>query len=68
MLEELNQTVTFLKLAGIRDPEIGIVLGTGLGRMASEIEVILSLHYSDIPNFPVATVESHSGKLIYGKT
>lgn len=67
MLEELNQTVTFLKLAGIRDPEIGIVLGTGLGRMASEIEVILSLHYSDIPNFPVATVESHSGRLIYGK-
>jgi purine-nucleoside phosphorylase len=67
MLEELNQTITFLKLAGVLDPEIGIVLGTGLGRMASEIEVIVSLDYSDIPNFPLATVESHSGKLIYGK-
>jgi len=67
MLEELNQTITFLKLAGVLNPEIGIVLGTGLGRMASEIEVILSLDYRDIPNYPLATVESHSGKLIYGK-
>jgi purine-nucleoside phosphorylase len=67
MLDELNQTATYLKLAGILDPEIGIVLGTGLGRMASEIEVTLSLDYSEIPNFPLATVESHSGRLIYGK-
>ena len=67
MLEELNQTITYLKLAGVLNPEIGIVLGTGLGRMASEIEVILSLDYRDIPNFPLATVESHTGKLIYGK-
>ncbi len=67
MLEELNQTITYLKLAGVLNPEIGIVLGTGLGRMASEIEVILSLDYRDIPNYPLATVESHSGKLIYGK-
>jgi purine-nucleoside phosphorylase len=67
MLEELNQTITYLKLAGVLNPEIGIVLGTGLGRMASEIEVILSLDYRDIPNYPLATVESHTGKLIYGK-
>jgi purine-nucleoside phosphorylase len=67
MLQELDQTITYLKLAGVLNPEIGIVLGTGLGRMASEIEVILSLDYSDIPNYPLATVESHSGKLIYGK-
>jgi len=67
MLEEINQTISYLKLAGVLNPEIGIVLGTGLGRMASEIEVILSLEYSDIPNFPLSTVESHSGKLIYGK-
>lgn len=67
MLEELNQTITFLTLSGILNPEIGIVLGTGLGRMAYDIEVIVSLDYRDIPNFPLATVESHSGKLIYGK-
>lgn len=67
MLEELNQTITYLRLAGILNPEVGIVLGTGLGRMATEIDVILSLNYSDIPNYPLATVESHTGKLIYGK-
>jgi purine-nucleoside phosphorylase len=67
MLDELNQTVTYLKQAGVLNPEIGIVLGTGLGRMANEIEVILSLDYRDIPNFPLATVESHSGRLIYGR-
>ncbi len=67
MHDEINQTITYLKLAGVLDPEVGIVLGTGLGRMASEIEVILSFEYSDIPNFPLATVESHSGILIYGK-
>ncbi len=67
MLEELNQTISFLTLSGIQNPEIGIVLGTGLGRIASEIEVIVSLDYSDIPNFPLATAESHSGKLIYGR-
>jgi purine-nucleoside phosphorylase len=67
MFDELNQTINFLREAGVHDPEIGIVLGTGLGRMASEIEVFVSLDYSDIPNYPLATVESHSGKLIYGK-
>jgi purine-nucleoside phosphorylase len=67
MLEEINQTVTFLTLSGILNPEIGIILGTGLGRIAYDIEVIVSLDYGDIPNFPVSTVESHSGKLIYGR-
>jgi purine-nucleoside phosphorylase len=67
MLDEINHTITYLRQAGVLNPEIGIVLGTGLGRMASEIEVILSLDYSDIPNYPLSTVESHTGKLIYGK-
>lgn len=67
MPEETDQTITFLTLSGILNPEVGIILGTGLGRMAYEIEVIVSLDYSDIPNFPLSTVESHSGKLIYGR-
>jgi purine-nucleoside phosphorylase len=67
MLEELNQTISFLTESGIQNPEIGIVLGTGLGRIAGDIEIIVSLDYSDIPNFPLATAESHSGKLIYGR-
>ncbi len=67
MLEAVNQTITFLNLSGILNPEIGIVLGTGLSRMGYDIEVIVSLDYRDIPNFPLATAESHTGKLIYGR-
>jgi purine-nucleoside phosphorylase len=66
MTEKINQTVSYLHAAGIKDPQIGIVLGTGLGKMVNEIDIIKSIDYKDIPNFPIATVESHSGKLIYG--
>jgi purine-nucleoside phosphorylase len=47
-------------------PTIGIILGTGLGRLASAISKTKVFHYSDIPHFPAATVESHKGKLILG--
>lgn len=48
-------------------PTTAIILGTGLGRLAEEIEVIESFDYKDIPNFPVSTVEGHSGRLIFGR-
>jgi purine-nucleoside phosphorylase len=67
MPEDLKRTVDFLRSAGIEEPEIGIVLGTGLGKMVDEFEIYLTIDYADIPNFPLATVESHSGKLIYGR-
>lgn len=67
MKRELTTTVGFLKNKGITKPEIGIVLGTGLGKLVNEIQNALTLSYDEIPNFPVATVESHHGKLIYGK-
>jgi purine-nucleoside phosphorylase len=66
MPDKIKQTVEFLNLAGITDPEIGIVLGTGLGKLVDELEIIKSIDYADIPNFPLATVESHTGRLIYG--
>ena len=47
-------------------PEIGVILGTGLGGLVKEIQIEYELNYTDIPNFPVSTVESHSGKLIFG--
>jgi purine-nucleoside phosphorylase len=67
MYEKIKKTAAFLNAAGIINPEIGIVLGTGLGKMVNEFEIIRTLDYQDIPNFPLATVESHSGKLIFGK-
>ena len=64
--KQLNESVTYLKQKGFVDPEIGIVLGTGLGQMVNEIEQPIEAHYNHIPFFPLATVEFHSGKLIYG--
>ena len=54
------------KLKGFQNPEIGIVLGTGLGQLINEIVVEQEIAYKDIPHFPKATVEFHSGKLVYG--
>jgi purine-nucleoside phosphorylase len=65
--QQLQETIDFLKSAGITDPEIGIVLGTGLGKLINEISIEKEISYAEIPNFPVATVEFHSGKLIYGE-
>jgi purine-nucleoside phosphorylase len=65
--QQLKETIDFLKSVGITDPEIGIVLGTGLGKLVDEILIEKEISYAEIPNFPVATVEFHSGKLIYGE-
>lgn len=66
MEHQLNETVNYLKNEGVDSPEIGIVLGTGLGGLVSEINIIKEIEYDKIPHFPVSTVESHHGKLIYG--
>jgi len=64
--QHLQETISFLKSKGIDTPEIGIVLGTGLGKIVTEIQIEQEIAYTDIPHFPKATVEFHSGKLIYG--
>ncbi|MGL4596265.1 MAG: purine-nucleoside phosphorylase, partial [Bacteroidia bacterium] len=63
----VNEAVAFLRSKGIVHAETGIILGTGLGNLATEIVPELEIMYSDIPHFPEATVEFHAGKLIYGK-
>jgi len=63
MQKKLSETIKFLHNKGIDAPEIGIILGTGLGGLVNEIEKITAIDYKDIPHFPV---ESHSGKLIFG--
>ncbi len=64
--KQLEESTAYLKQKGFDAPEIGIVLGTGLGKLADEIETRIEAHYNHIPYFPLATVEFHSGKLIYG--
>jgi purine-nucleoside phosphorylase len=64
--EIIQHTTQFLIDKGFKNPEIGIVLGTGLGQLVNHIQIEQEINYSDIPNFPVSTVEFHSGKLIFG--
>jgi len=64
--KQLQESTTYLKNKGFDKPEIGIVLGTGLGKLADEIENPIVAHYNNIPFFPLATVEFHTGKLVYG--
>lgn len=66
MIKEINETVDYLINKGFDNPEIGIILGTGLGQLIHEVEIIHEVSYNHIPNFPTATVEFHKGKLIYG--
>jgi purine-nucleoside phosphorylase len=67
MLKLINQTVEYLKDKGFDQPEIGIILGTGLGKLVNEINILKEVSYNHIPNFPTATVEFHKGKLIFGE-
>jgi len=67
LLSKINETTTFLKSQGVERPETGIILGTGLGNLVNSIHIEIEINYEDIPHFPVSTVESHHGKLIYGK-
>lgn len=66
MYKEIEETVQYLTDKGFTDPEVGIVLGTGLGGLAEQITDSVEISYQEIPNFPVSTVEGHDGKLIYG--
>ncbi|ALI97890.1 purine-nucleoside phosphorylase [Rufibacter tibetensis] len=68
MIQNLQETAEYIRRkTNEYQPDFGIVLGTGLGALVHDIEVAFSLDYSDIPHFPVSTVESHSGKLIFGE-
>ncbi len=65
-MKYINETAKYLNKKGFLNPEIGIILGTGLGQLIDKVEVIKEVSYNHIPNFPTATVEFHKGKLIYG--
>jgi purine-nucleoside phosphorylase len=67
MFKKITEAAEFLKSKGITSPEIGIILGTGLGKLADQIDKEIEIDYEDIPHFPISTVEFHHGILIYGK-
>src|SRR6201987_20209 len=67
MLDNIEGTARYIKnRIGDFEPEVGIILGTGLGGLVNEIEVEKQMMYSNIPDFPISTLEFHSGKLIFG--
>ena len=67
MLQKIQETADFLKSKMTTAPETAIILGTGLGSLVNEITDKYEIKYEEIPNFPLSTVEGHSGKLIFGK-
>lgn len=67
MYAKIQETACWLRERMPSKPTTAIVLGTGLGQLAEEIQITLAINYKDIPNFPVSTVEGHTGRLIFGK-
>jgi purine-nucleoside phosphorylase len=67
IIDQLNETCRIIKSYYSEKPEAGIVLGSGLGNFKAEMDIECEIPYEDIPNFPIATVEGHSGTLIFGK-
>ncbi len=66
MTDRINEAVEYLQSKGFGAPEVGIILGTGLGKLLDDIEIEVEASYNHIPYFPTATVEFHKGKLIFG--
>lgn len=68
MLQIIKEVVAYLERRGILKPEVGIILGTGLGsQFVKEIRNPVIINYNSIPHFPISTVEFHKGRLIYGE-
>lgn len=66
MEKYIKESTDYLRNKGFDNPEVGIILGTGLGQLINHIDIIAEASYNHIPNFLTATVEFHKGKLIYG--
>lgn len=66
MLNQIHETAEYLKKRTGATPQVGIILGTGLGGLVNEIAIDFTVPYEEIPHFPVSTVEGHTGKLIFG--
>lgn len=67
VLQNINETVAFIRSHYKPQSEVGVVLGSGLGQFTNELEVEKEISYNEIPHFPISTVEGHKGKLVFGK-
>lgn len=67
VIDQLNETVAFIRKKYPTEPEVGIVLGSGLGNFLSELNIEATITYNDIPHFPLSTVEGHDGKMVFGE-
>ena len=67
LIDLIEKATAYIEEQGITNPEIGVVLGTGLSKLVDAIEVIQEIGYSDIPHFSESTVEYHAGKLVFGE-
>lgn len=66
LYEQIQEALAFIKSQTSFEPEFGIILGTGLGGLSEEIKIQAAIDYKDIPHFPVSTVQSHKGQLLFG--
>lgn len=66
MWEQVQETVSFIKAKTNFTPEYGVILGSGLGSFTDDIQIEFTLPYTEIPNFPVSTVQGHKGALVFG--
>ncbi|MER0123582.1 purine-nucleoside phosphorylase [Streptococcus sp. ZJ93] len=66
LIEKIQETKSFLEAKGLTAPEFGLILGSGLGELADEVENAIVIDYADIPNWGKSTVVGHAGKLVYG--
>jgi purine-nucleoside phosphorylase len=67
LLQKINETLNTIRAKTQGNYNVGIILGTGLGGLVKEIDIECEIDYADLPHFPLSTVESHQGKLIFGK-
>lgn len=67
LMQQLEETVQFIRSKTQAQTKIGIILGSGLGNLANQIQADLEIPYGEIPHFPVSTVEGHKGRLIFGQ-
>src|SRR5690554_6142124 len=66
VFKKAKNAATYLEDKGIKDIEVGLILGSGLGELADEIEDPIVIPYTEIPSFPVSTVAGHAGQLVFG--